>query len=339
MRPFDLLLPSFIPAVVGKEMNIYLDNLITGRAGNYEFEVYCEIGRLQDERWTVVPEAGGDYALTILLYSLNGEKLSSAESTVRVAEQSAGRGVVNKALFIGDSLTANGAFTGELLRLTEADPLELALAGTQGASPNVHEGRSGWKVESHYEGGESTFQFDGTFDFVKYMHANGFGGLTHVGITLGINDVFLCLDDDEVQRIMDREMPMLEAMVRGIKQYDAGIMIGIMLNIPPSREQHGFGLLYGTKQSRRRYKRNIFLWNRELTNRFGSREAEGIALVPINVNLDTANNMPLVWEAVNSRNSKQILRKCDDVHPAVEGYYQLADVIYYWLKTLAADSK
>ena len=275
LRSYNLLLPPFIPAVVGKEMNIYFDNLIMGDARSYEFDVVCEIGRHQNERWTVVPETSGDYLLTIYIYSVNGEKLASAESTVRVAEKAAGHGIVNKALFIGDSITAAGDMTEELLHLIEADPLKLTLVGTQGTSPNVHEGRSGWRVDSHYVGSESAFIFGGNFDFAKYINSNGISGLTHVGILLGINDVAPCLDDVSVQSIIDHEMPMLEAMIRDIQQYEAGITIGIMLIIPPSREQDGFGSYYGTKQSRRRYKRNIFLWNWELLNRFGSRETRG----------------------------------------------------------------
>jgi len=131
-------------------MNIYFDNLIPGNSENYEFEVVCEIGRHQNERWTVVPEQEGLYAITIILYSLEGERLASADSTVMVAKSGTENGAVRKALFIGDSTTAAGVFTGELLHLFEDDPLSLTLIGTQGTSPNVHEGRSGWKIESHF---------------------------------------------------------------------------------------------------------------------------------------------------------------------------------------------
>ncbi|RAV19159.1 hypothetical protein DQG23_21710 [Paenibacillus contaminans] len=334
LRPYSLLLPASIPAFVGHEMNIYFDNLIPGDDGNYEFEVVCEIGRHQNERWTVVPEKEGLYALTIHLYSLDGERLASADSTVTVAKRTTENGPMRKALFIGDSTTAAGVFTEELLHLFDDDPLRLTLIGTQGTSPNVHEGRAGWKVESHFSMHESAFVIEGNFDFANYMQVNGFSGLNHVGIFLGINDVWHCKDDSSMQQLMDKEMPMLEEIVRQIRHYDAGIAIGIMLIIPPPRTQDGFGNSYGTKQTRRRYKRNVWMWNQELAGRFGNRHAESIELIPLHVNLDTVHNMPGVWEEANSRNSKQVWRQNDDVHPTVEGYRQIADTIYYWLRTL-----
>ena len=65
---------------------------------------------------------------------------------------------------------------------------------------------------------------------------------------------------------------------------------------------------------------------------YKDREAEGIYLIPLNVNLDTENNMQTETVVVNSRNTATKVRQNNGVHPANSGYYQMADMIYYWLK-------
>ena len=65
---------------------------------------------------------------------------------------------------------------------------------------------------------------------------------------------------------------------------------------------------------------------------FTGKESSNIYVVPTNVNLDTENNMQTTTVAINSRNSDTLERQSNGVHPADIGYYQIADVIYYWLK-------
>ncbi|MBP1992088.1 SGNH/GDSL hydrolase family protein [Paenibacillus eucommiae] len=343
----EILLPKEIPAVVGKEINIYFDNLIIEDADRYYVDVICDIGQHQNERWTLIPDAPGEYPLTISLYADTITKLATATTMIKVSGSEA---VVDKAsdtvsdtasdnaripesvLFIGDSTTAAGFYTDELLNLFQNDPQSIVLLGTKGTAPNCHEGRGGWRVDSYFSGEESPFVFDKSFNFTRYMGTNGYRDLDYVCIHLGINDVFNKVNDAGVQRVIDEEMPMLEKIIASIQDYNASIQIGLMVAIPPSRFQDSFGSNYGAGQTRWRYKRNIFLWNKELLARFEHRKADGIFMLPINVNLDTVHNMASHSVSANSRCSKQIVRQTDGVHPAEDGYYQMADVIYYGLK-------
>ncbi|TMV43038.1 SGNH/GDSL hydrolase family protein [Paenibacillus mesophilus] len=331
LRACDLLLPANIPAVTGKEINLYFDNLIIGDATRYDFVVRCAIGRHQNERWTCVPTELGNVPLTVEVYSEEGVLLSAADTVVQV-KATDGNGGSRTILFVGDSTTAAGAYTAELLRLFALDSDNLKLIGKQGTAPNVHEGLGGWRVDSFFEKEGSPFVFGGAFNFCRYMRDNGFedSGLTDLCVHLGINDVWLEKDDEAVAKLLEREMPMLESMFESVWAYDASIRIGIMIVIPPSLTQDSFGASYGTRQTRRRYKRNVFLWNQELIRRFGNRE--GFELVPVNVNLDTVNSMPSELVPANSRSSVTIRRLNNGVHPAQEGYKQMADVLYYWLK-------
>lgn len=330
MLPYDLLLPPVICAVVGHEMNVYFDNLIAGESSRYDFDVHSAIGRHRNDRWTCVPEQPGDYTLDVEVYSEDGDKLASARTTIRVKPAESSSDCKRRVLFIGDSTTAAGHYTGELLRLFALDTATLTLLGTKGAMTNRHEGRGGWKVDDYYEREDSPFVFDGKFDFVRYMETNGYTGLDDVCIHLGINDVFGQTEDDGVERLLERKMPMLEAIIADIRRFDPAIRIGIMLVIPPSRTQDSFGKNYGAGQSRRRYKRNWMIWNRELTSRFSDRP--GIDLIPLHVNLDSARNMQTEMTAANARNERQEICQSNGVHPAVEGYRQMADVLYAWLK-------
>ncbi|TNJ58759.1 hypothetical protein FE784_37800 [Paenibacillus hemerocallicola] len=330
MRPYDLLLPPVISAVVGHEMNLYFDNLIAGEATRYDFDVHAGIGRHRNDRWTCVPEQPGDYPLTVEVYSEEGERLATAQTVIRVKPAESAPGEARRVLFIGDSTTAAGQYTGELLRLCATDGRGLTLVGTKGIAPNSFEGRGGWKVDDYVLKPESPFVFEDELDFVRYMSENEYAGLDDVCIHLGINDAFQETEDDGVERLLARKMPMLERMIADIWRYDANIRIGMMLVIPPSRTQDSFGKNYGAGQSRRRYKRNWFLWNRELMSRFSDRP--GIELIPLHVNLDTARNMQTEVTAANARNARPEQCQSNGVHPAVEGYRQMADVVYAWLK-------
>ena len=65
---------------------------------------------------------------------------------------------------------------------------------------------------------------------------------------------------------------------------------------------------------------------------YGNREKQNIFLVPLYVNIDCVNNFPLRSEPASSRNKTKIVRHINGVHPAKEGYWQIADSFYFWMK-------
>lgn len=338
MENTELLLPSEIPAAVGREINIYFDNLLVEDADRYYIDVICEVGRHQNERWTFVPEAAGTYPLTVGLYRDPTTPVASVETVVTVSDTTTtGRApaLPVTALFIGDSTTAAGLYTEELLRLFASDSRRIELIGTRGEGDNRHEGRGGWTMDLYYQDKDSPFVFNSVFNFARYMEANGYRQLDYVGIHLGINDMFAPTGDDDVRRLIETKLPMLERMLDSIHEYNPSTIVGVMLAIPPSRYQDSFGNNYGAGQTRWRYKRNILLWNKEVMARFGKRRQGGIQLVPINVNLDTVHGMMSEQTPANSRSSRLVTRQSDGVHPSREGYAQMADVVYYWLNCQA----
>ncbi len=331
----ELTLPPTIYAVVGKEMNIYFDNLISDKIEDYNVDViYYNTAKQQTERFTITPAAAGNQNIEIYFYDRFLNLVNHATAALPIAAADAKSGENPKCLFIGDSTTSAGLYTAELLNLFDADVMDVTLIGTQGSILNLHEGYSGRTVDWFYTDAASPFVYSGSFDFSQYMTDNSFAGVDFVFIHLGINDVFGQTTDTGVDNIITANMAQLEAMITNIKAYNASVKIGIMATIPPAASQDAFGKDYGTGQTQWRYKRNIHRYVKGLLENFKSRTAESIYIIPVNVNLDTVHNMGTETVAANSRSLTMITRLSSGVHPAGEGYDQIADTIYYALKNI-----
>lgn len=336
----EIFLPPKVYAVTGKEMNIYFDNLIIEDADKYLWDVVCSIGQQQNERWTDKPTTPGTYDLTVNVYKDTVTLLASATTKIIVTDAAAGSGNNVSMLLVGDSTTANGIYAGELVALYDTDVMTATLLGTRGTGAALHEGRGGWRVSTYYNqassgGTENPFYNPdvGKWDFPYYMNQQGYTGVEFVTFHLGINDIFGQADDGGVESIVNTAVTYYEYMIDSIKTFDPNIKIGMAIAILPSRHQDSFGNNYQAGQNRWRYKRNILIWNRVIQAAFKDREAEGIYLVPLNVNLDTVHNMPKTTVAANSRTTETVVRQTNGVHPDATGYYQMADTFYYFFKS------
>jgi len=332
----DLVLPPTIYTVVGREMNVYFDNLIADDATDYRWDVTCTQGLQQEERWTsgLAPTAGTT-TITVAVHNKHNETpITSATASLVVKAAAAGTGVNRKCLFIGDSTTAGGITTGEVVTIFSTDAMAVTLIGTKGTGANLHEGISGWTINKFYTDATSPFYFGGAFNFSTYMSTNGYSGLNYVFINLGINDVFSKTSDAGVSQLATTMLAQLEAMITNIHTYDANIKIGLAVTTPPPYNNDAFGASYGCGQTRWRFKRNLLLWSRLLINQFQGREvADKVYLVPLSLNLDTVHNMLFNTAAPwNSRTSLTTQRIYNGVHPDTPGYYQSADTYHAFLK-------
>lgn len=338
VKTFDTILPSKVFAVVGCEFNIYFDNIIPFNASNYEIDVVCDVGVHQNERYTYIPVEGGigDHALSII-FKKDGIIVSNKSVTLTVVASNSGNGSSRNLLPIGDSTTAATTWQSELRTLLTTDGSTITYLGTQGTNPLKHEGHSGWQVNSFFVD-VSPFYNGTTFDFDHYCTNNSIdiNTIDIVTIHLGINDVFSVLSDDEASsNIVPRWVAKYQEMVNNIHTARSAIKIALCLPILPSFNQDAFGASYGVSQTRAQYKRNIILFAKYMLDYFDGREASNIYLVPLNIAIDTVNNMQTTTVAINSRNSTTITRQSNGLHPAESGYGQMADAIYYWYKSLA----
>ena len=356
-----LLLPPVIYAAPGREANLYFDNIVLqSKPGRFLFDVTCEKGIQHEDRWFWTPDEAGDFPLQIEVQDEDGGVLASAQTIIHVAHSESGADKTLTLLCIGDSLTAASIYTAELLKLCENENNpRLTLLGTRQPDStcprNRHEGYSGWRYETFLTRWEiesevenqpplcSPFLFlendEPKLNFSRYLDEKLSGATPNViTLMLGINDVFMA---SESTRQPDVEVMVSSAktLVQEIRAATPAAAIGVLPLAPPCISQDSFGETNGTSQTRWGYLKNRSLANEQLMQEFGNREAEKIFIVPAHLNLDGAHHFPSVETNLNARSEikKQLFN--NEVHPSTEGYAQIADSIYGWLKFLAEQSE
>lgn len=319
-RNTQILLPDTLFACVGQQIEIYFTNILMLSQNDVFIRTATDMPdcrQLQD-KWTGTPQKAGVYALVISVYDKNWQFISSKRISISVKDSSVTKPVT--ALVIGDSTIYSGAETFKLLDLSRRDDFNLTLLGTMDRGDgNYCEGRSGWRA-SHYT---SCAEIDGvsnpfynpnteTFDFDYYMTTQNYVKADVVFIQLGINDIFHSMEDtlDEAVNLFITSM---QTMVNSIRLYDKNTNVVINLVIPCCQDQTKFGQVYGVKTVWE-YMRNMYRANIALLNAFQNDEKTFISFA--NAALDLDKN------------------QTNDVHPAVEGYYQMATQMYYMMKNL-----
>lgn len=332
-----LAVAPVIPAVVGREINIYKENIICAdNLNNYQFVFTCAKGTHQNERWTYVPAVGdvGDIAMTIFVY-YKFNLVATVNTTIRVSATTKGTGQTLKLNIIGDSTTANNIMINELANVLTGDPLTITYIGTQGVSPKFHEGYSGKSTNWLYTDAASPFVFSGVFDYAQYLSSHALATPDIIVLNLGINDMFTYTDDASALTAIYNMISQYDSIIANIKLSNANMKFGIGVTIP-SGNQDAFGFSYGAGQTSWRYKINNRMLTKRLVDYYSGKESSNIYLIPLNTNLDTVNNIDFsAAAAVNSRNPATIARQNNGVHPGTYGYFQIADVYYNWLKSIS----
>lgn len=362
-----LLLPPRIYAVAGIEMNVYFENIcLPLNPLNYAFDVTCAKGRQQAERWTFVPEEQdvGQYPLAIEVRDEKNTIIARSESVLQVVPKNAGAGVPVTVLTIGDSLTHAAVYPAHLLELcgTNGSNPRITLVGhvPNEGRPDVRiEGYGGWtaqrfatfyKEEKRVAGPEdrkawnahgSPFLYsDGKggfkMDFARYCQEfNGGKGPDFVTLFLGCNDTFGA-SDETIEASIDLMLAHYDRLIDMVRQVRKDTKIGALLLVPPAGTQDAFGANYQCGQTRWQYKRNQQRVVERMTAKYGNRETEGLYLIPANVNLDCLNNYPLLRAARNAQTKAEGVRLANGVHPSAEGYRQIGDTVFCWLKAQLA---
>lgn len=365
-NPMRLLLPPAIYAVPGVEINIYFDNVaLTIDPTRYAFDVACARGRQQSERWTYTPTAAdvGTFSLSLAVYDEQNTLLAQAATRIVVSPADAGAGRDLSMLIIGDSLTNASVYSGHILDLcAAAENPAVRLIGSHGPGAadgskqggNRHEGYGGWTAQrfaTHYTEtartgngklrGSPFLYKDGDaepkLDFRRYCAEFNEGNPPDVvTILLGCNDTFSATDETIEERI-DVMFSHYETLLAMVREVAPDAEIGALLLVPPAASQDAFGANYACGQTRWQYRRNQHRVVERMLEQFGNRETEGLFLVPAVCNLDCARNYPQRTEPANSRSETPLTRLANGVHPGPDGYRQIGDSIYCWLKARLAE--
>lgn len=338
-------LPSKLYAVVGKELNVYFDNIVE-RAGRFTFDVTCTKGRQMARGFSITPIADdvGTYTLTLDVYD-GTEKVATATTSLTIVAADAGDGDTATFILMGDS-TVNGTDT-QIVNNFSTDAMGVTSLGTRGTAPASHEGRTGWTFQYYYNSATvasvanpfynpSTSKFDAGY----YYTQNSITAPDWFFIQLGINDVFTITNDVDLMTKINSCKTQCNHFISSIQAANASTKIGVAVTIPPNTSQDAFGKAYGCGQTRDRYRRNNLLFAQSLIDAYGGMEESGVYLVPILTNLDTTYNMGLESDPVNARNTAITYQSPianGGVHPVESGYQQLADVYTAFIKAQAGE--
>lgn len=361
-----LMLPPRFYAVPGIETNVYFDNVcLVVNPADLAFDVTCAKGRQQAERWTCVPTDTdvGEFPFVIEVRDAANALVARAESVLQIVPGDAGAGVPLSVLTIGDSLTHAAVYPAHLLELckSEGNP-QLTLVGHTPSvrNPAVRiEGYGGWTAQrfmTYFKEGKrpegeldwkvwnacsSPFLYPagaGRFnaDFAQYcQEQNGGKAPDVVTILLGCNDNARATDAS-IDASIDTMLTYYDMLVDMVHQVRPDTRIGALLLVPPAATQDAFGANYKCDLSRWQYKRNQHRVVERMLTKYGNRESEFITLVPTYLNLDCANNYPSAKAACNAATTKEAVRLSNAVHPSAEGYRQIGDTLYAWLKAQLA---
>lgn len=314
----EILLPPKIYAVTGRELNIYFDNVVLSDRRDLKFKVESLRGQQYKKfwRWTPTDKDPSPVLVTIKAFDPSGRLLASRLTRVFISKPRA----LDFTLFtIGDSTISNGRILSELMNLSGPDLMTLG--------PYTIDQSDSTGVKRHVNfcavNGKTTEYFDvDPASPVAQSISPADWVLTH----LGINDIFGPTSDEEALEQVESSVAHL-ASIAG-KARSAGARVAIGLTIPPAATQDAFGKVYGTQQSRDRYKRNRDILVSRVLAQFGTGEANQIYLVPTHVGIDPENSFPTEETQNSARDTRTVWRQSDAVHPAPVGYWQVTDMIY-----------
>ncbi len=352
-RQDRLFLPEKIYAVPGVECNIYFKNIfLTINHANYVFDVDCEAGRNDLKRWRYVPtekDGGKKIPLTLKVYDGDG-LVAERSTTVCVAPADAGKDRKINILQIGDSLTNYTIHSAQLYKYCQApgNP-KLTMVGTRYFNPRgeklptevKHEGYAGWTwnrfITLFGEKKSSKFLFkkDGKIVISPADYLKKYNLPTPDVITfqLGVNDISNIVAENRDEKIK-KILADADTFITAFKKDIPNAIIGVAF-ITPAADQDAFGKIYKCRATAWLRFQNQFYLNNEMQKYFAAKHPD-IIMIPLVLGLDSENNFPVKKEPA-SMNSKTLVRRQNNaVHPNHDGYRQMGDVYYAWLKNILA---
>ncbi|MCA9069481.1 MAG: SGNH/GDSL hydrolase family protein [Planctomycetaceae bacterium] len=344
----QLTLPSESYAVPGVEMSIYFDNIVlTKSPGDYRFDVKCDIGKMEQRRWTMTPTEAtvGEHDLVVTVSDgSSGKQMAQAKTTLHVVPAAAGEGRNISLLIIDDSLTHATLYPNEIARLlSQPGNPTWRMLGThkpKSAKTGVaHEGYGGWtwqrfvtqfepNPDGTYRKRSSPFVYlsdngKSELDVARYVKEEcGGQAPDFVIIMLGINDCFGASPDDPDKRI-DEMFRQADILLKALRQTMPKAEIGLCITTPPNTREAAFQANYKGRYSRWNWKRIQHRLVQRQIERFTKSKDGKITLIPTELNLDPIDGYP----------------ENNAVHPNAEGYKQVGASIYAWLKWRLAQSE
>lgn len=335
LDPSLIELPGHLYVAPGRELNVYYDNILAEQEfpPDVEVRIDCPKGSSLARCWRYTPNSGdvGEYPFTVNVW-WRGRRLVSKTCLLEVAALQGGSGIQRDVLIVGDSLTSDGEYPAETLRLFSGDPMVVRFLGTQGTAPVLHEGIPGWAASYFVERQTSPFVFGGKLDLKAYFEKNGMqpNSDTWMVFHLGVNDWAL-LDESRAPQASDEMVASLKQLIRAGQLALPSIRFVVLLPPPPAGSQDAnAGNAYRPYRRLNARCRSIFV--RKLIKTF---DCDGPTWVAdTGASVDTQYGYSTVTENVANRIPVRYTHLHDPVHPNQGGNYQIADGLYSFLKCL-----
>ena len=335
-----VILPSKLIAVVGREYNIYKDNVLADCTTNDICLLRTNIVTSTSEtsyetrkrlRWT--PTATKDSTIKMQLHKRLYSKVDATYNVrVKAISDSVFSGATIRYMVIGDSKVNGGWISYVLNRALTAAGATAVPLGTRD-NPNITtvptEGRNGWTAANYVSLAEKNGVVnafwntsESRFDFPYYMSAQGYDGVDAVFINLGTNDASSAAD---IRNFVTN----ITTMITSIKAYNSATKIIIGITEPCS--QGLFGSIFDISQKIKQLDLTII-------EAFDNREEEGIFVCPIYLSIDPENDytkteVDLSYGDVYKSNGKKDYivmgtGGTNQVHQSTVGYTKNAEVMY-----------
>lgn len=358
-RPTHCYLPPRIYVAVGRTIELY-NNQVCLEADKYHVQWFCRVGAAMERKFTVTGTSDmlnsrtdsshqyGEYRLELSLWDDDGHLCWNGSTTLCVVPALAQE---ITSIPIGDSLTNWKAWLQECMLLSDE---KITWVGTRasGASKDSegndyadgtirHEGRSGFSAGSYLSNAEYTFDnryagvsgvagtanpfWDGTkFSLTHYLTTQQIAMPSAVQIFLGTNDLA-----DGVETAAEN----IEALVAAIRSEYTDLPIMLCNTIYRSR-QDGYGSVGsdsytgGSGAGSYQYDEDCKVFELMRKINIDLYADANVHIVPLAICHDTDYNFGAVEVSANPRAAQKVHVPVESVHPQVQGYYQMADVIY-----------
>ena len=334
----NLIMPPKFYALAGIESHIYPEHLVIDDADLYNHTVAAYRGKHKNRGYVWTPttsDSAGDYGVTWSLFDKQtASELAKSTLLFTLVDKNKDSGITKKVMVIGDSYINGGVITQQILDCAANDVTKVQLIGTRGTAPNLHEGRSGWKISDYTSNrSDNPFWINGKVDYPQFLANNSLATPDIIIIELGVNDSFAQTTDAEVVTMTQTAFSNLDTLISSFKAANANVKIGLCLP-PKYADQDAFGADYGASYDAWRCSRNISIWNRELIKRYKDSEPQNIYVVASGFNVDTLTSYPTIQEPINSHNSTLIDVQNNSVHPYNKGYLQIGDAMFVFIKAI-----
>ena len=331
---FKLFLPKEICIAVGRTIELY-NNQVSwcGNINDYSF-VWSGVGKSLKRKWSCTGVTIGNSTLTLKVYNKNNILIATKTTTVKVAIN-----VLSTAFTvcaIGDSLSNSKPWTAEITNLSN----KITFVGTRGSG--THEGRSG--AASGYYLGNNVYDYemsgyngidgrsqtlnpfwnpatsDVDFSYYKSNYTQNPGKLI---IWLGTNGASV----DPTTNATN-----IKTFIDKIRLTGGSTIKIFVVHTLFRGNQNGIGVEEGSDGYvvTESYKLNedLKVFNLQEKLLADLNAYPNLYLVPVSTCHDSENNFGQVVTPVNPRATQTELMPSQATHPQLQGYNQIADIIF-----------